>query len=323
MSDSTFIGIDVSKADLEVCDWLSGDQQTFGNNSRGIDDLLKWLARRRVSLVALEHTGWVTRNLTDRLRDAGVPSVVLDAQKVRQFATVVGRRAKTDRLDAKLIAQFAATLRPNVSSFASEEEQDLQDLARRHRQLSVVAAGEKGKRKHGYRGETLESIESHLVWLKIEIARLEKAMDVRIQGRPDWRLKNQIIQTMPGCGPTLARTLITDLPELGHIGPKRLASLVGIAPMPQDSGASSKRRRIRGGRRWVRRVIFMCSVVGTQSNPELKRYYRRLTAAGKPPMSARAATMRKMLLILNAMVRDGSPWVDRGTKEGTGDAEIA
>ncbi len=306
--DPTFVGIDVSKATLEVCEWPDGDVKTFDNHAEGVDDLLAWLAPRNVAVVAFEHTGWTTRTLADRLRDAEIPSVILDAKKVRRFATIIGREAKTDRLDARLIAQFAATLRPNVSAMPTQEERDLQDLARRVRQLGIIAAGEKGKLKQAYRGMTLESVGSHLAWLEAESGRLVAEIDRRIGQRPDWRRRSEIIQSMPCCGPILARTLITELPELGQIGPKRLASLVGIAPMPFESGPTSKRRRLRGGRHWVRRTLYMCSVVGTRNNPVLTRYYRRLVAAGKPPMSARAATMRKILIVLNAMVRDDRTW---------------
>lgn len=311
MPNPLYIGIDVSRANLEVCEWPNASTIVFENNVLGVQKLIEWMSARIVSVVAFEHTGWITRDLADGLRDAKIPSVILDGKKVRYFAKVIGREAKTDRLDARLIARFAATLRPNASALPTQQERDLQDIAHRYRQIVVWIAGEKGKLQHGYAETSQQSIQDHLLWLEKESAHLETSIDQRIAERPDWHRRSQIIKSMPSCGPGAVRALISDLPELGRTPPKRLASLVGLVPVPFESGEVVKPRRFRGGRYWVRQVLYMCSLTGTRHNPVLRRYYSRLVAAGKPPMSARAATMRKMLIILNAMVRDDRMWEAR------------
>lgn len=313
--EPVYVGIDVSKAELEVSVWPIGEASTVPNSAAGISRLIKRLIELDAQTVAFEHTGNMTRDLTDALREAEIPSVILDSRKVRWFATVVGRSGKTDRLDAELIAQFAATLKPNVSPLPTAEERALADLVRRHRQLTVIAGSERVKHGQDHDAEVVRSVEAHLAWLKGDLTELAAIIDARIEARPEWRFRRDLIRSMPGCGPVFARVAIAELPELGRTEHKRLVSLVGVAPIPKDSGKSQGKRRVRGGRFGVRTALYMASISATRTNPDMAAYYGRLVLAGKPRMVARVATMRKMLIALNAMVRDGREWSPRKCPE--------
>lgn len=309
-----FIGIDISKARLDVCVWPTRQRRTFQNDAAGVAEFVAFSRDLSPDLVAFEHAGRLSRDLIDQLVDAGVPSALVDPRKIRAFATVVGREAKTDTLDADLIAQFAALVRPNLSRVSTTEERELQELVTRRLQIVAERRRELIRRSQQISRFNLESIERHLDWLKDEAASTEAELRHRIAGRTEWRRRYELLTSMPGVGPAVAHVLIAHLPELGHHDGRRIASLVGLAPMARDSGTVSRHRRTGFGRSQVRTALFMASVVATRYNPVLRAFHVRLIEAGKPKMVARVAVMRKMLTILNAMVCTDTPWSEHATR---------
>lgn len=309
-----FIGIDISKARLDVCVWPTREQRSFSNDAGGLADFVTYARDLSPNLVVFEHTGRLSRDLIDHLVDMGIPSAQVDPRKVRAFATVVGREAKTDALDADLIAQFAALVRPNVSRVSTAEERELQELVTRRLQIIAERRRELNRRSQQAATFCLDSIERHLAWLKDETATIEAEIRRRISEREEWRRRYELLTSMPGIGPAVAHVLIAHLPELGHHDARRVVALIGLAPIARESGTIIRYRRTGYGRTHVRTALYMASVVATRYNPVLKRFHARLIAAGKPKMVARVAVMRKMLTILNAMIRNDAPWSEHATE---------
>ncbi|MEQ9087086.1 MAG: IS110 family transposase [Pontimonas sp.] len=301
-------GIDVSKAKLDMCIWPIGTVEAYENSDEGIDALVRAVAAANVDLVAVEHTGRFTRKLMNHLNASGISAVFVDPRQVRHFGVAVGQEAKTDRLDARLIARYAALLEPTLRPVTSEEEYTLRYAMVRRRQLVDHRTKEKTRSHEEHPSELADSIARHHAWLDNEIERIETFVRAMVNAQPASKARFDILTTMPGVGDVLAWTLISDLPELGRIDPKPLTQLVGLAPRPLESGTLTKRRRIRGGRFFVRRALYMASLNAARKDERLALFRRRLLDDGKPPMVTRVAVMRKMLLILNAMVRDGKPW---------------
>jgi transposase len=306
-----FVGIDVAKDWLDLFAWPDGDGKRFENSEDGVCQIVDHVTRIGAVLVAFEHTGRYGRRLMSALERSTIPSAVIDGRQIRSFANVIRRQAKTDQLDAKTIAEFAALIRPMQQTFPLELELKFNDLVVRRRQLVAFAAIEKTRNTQNVDAEAYESANRHLAWLRGEIAELEGRIHELIMSREDWRRKYEIVRSYPGAGNILASTLVAELPELGRIGKSKISALVGVAPIPRESGQITDRRHIRGGRKQVRNALFMSSISAQKHNPEIENLISRLQASGKPKRVVRVAAMRKILITLDALVRDDRVWEPR------------
>lgn len=233
--------------------------------------------------------------------------VVANARQVRDFAKSTGKLAKTDRIDARILALFADRVRPEPRELRDEEAQLLDALLTRRRQLIEMVTAEKNRR--GFAPESLKrGISKHITWLERQLGRVDDDIDAMIQSSPIWRAKEELFRSIPGVGPVLSRTLVGELPELGSLSHKQIAALVGVAPLARDSGTLRGRRLVWGGRVRVRNTLYMSALVASRCNPVIREFYLRLRASGKPPKVALTACMRKLIVILNAMARSGEPW---------------
>lgn len=305
--DGVYVGIDVSKRRLDVGEHVSGKTWSLANDASGIDALTQAVAAMSPVLIVLEATGGLEVPVAASLAAARLPVVVINPRQARDFARAVGQLAKTDRIDALVLARFAATVQPPVRVLSDEATQELVSLVARRRQLTEMITAERN-RLGGARGQVRLDIEEHIDWLKRRLKDKDKDLEKMICSSEIWRVRDDILQSTPGVGPVVSATLIAQLPELGQLSGKQIAALVGVAPLNRDSGAFRGRRRVSGGRSAVRSVLYMAALVATRSNPTMNAFYQRLLGAGKPPKLALTACMRKLLTNLNAMVRDGVPW---------------
>lgn len=308
----TYVGIDVAKDHLDLAVAGGGPVETFAYTAEGLQQLLGQLQQVPVAQVILEATGGLEVRLMSELWAAQVPVSRINPKRVREFAKASGRHAKTDRLDAQVLAQFGTALQPAATPLPSDQTQTLADWVSRRRQLVEMRSMELNR----YASATPRlrpSLAKHLAWLDAEIAALEKDIDDFIQGTPEWAAKDALLQSAPGVGPLTAHTLLADVPELGTIDRKQIAALVGVAPFCHDSGHTHGKRFIHGGRRSVRSVLYMATLSATRYNPTIRTFYQRLQHAGKAKKVALVACMRKLLTILNAMLRDNQPWCLVGT----------
>ena len=303
-----FIGIDVSKDRLDVHIRPSGDAFSVMHDAEGIASLLDRLKGTRPELVVLEATGGLQTRIAASIAAAGLPTAVVNPRQVRDFARATGRLAKTDALDAEVIARFGEAVRPEVRPLSDEAGQALQALVARRRQLVEMRVAEKNRRSQIHDPKLRARLDEHLEWLAEAIAEIDREIEEHIKSSPIWRAKENLLTSVPGIGDTIARVLIADLPELGTLTRRRIAALVGVAPINRDSGTLRGRRYIAGGRPNVRSTLFMATLTAIRCNPPIKAAYQRLTAAGKPKMTALVACMRKLLVILNAMLRDNLAW---------------
>jgi transposase len=300
-------GIDVSKGRLDVCLLPEGEAFHVANDQGGIDELVGRFEQARPELVVLEATGHYERPAASAIAAAGIAVAVVNPRQVRDFAKAKGRLAKTDKIDAEILARFAAAIDPPPSVLPDEEAQALQAILTRRRQLLVMLSAEKNRL--GMAPEALaKRIRAHVRWLEKELERTDRELDEAVQQSEVWRRNEELLRSVPGVGPVLARTLLAELPELGTITHKRLSALVGVAPFNRDSGQGRGKRETWGGRAPVRAALYMGALVATRHNPILKEFYERLLSAGKPKKVALVACMRKLLSILNAVVRDGAIW---------------
>jgi transposase len=304
---SCFVGIDVAKATLDVVVSTAPTPTQFANEPAGHRALLAVLTTASPTLIVLEATGGYERGITVALADAGLPVVVVNPRQVRDFAKATGQLAKTDRLDAAVLAQFAAQLQPPMRPVPDAAAQELRDLVTRRRQL-VDMLGQERNRLPAARGRVRRELQSHIRWLERRIHETDDDLRQSIEQSPVWRVKDDLLQSVPGIGKTVARTMLAMLPELGTLDRKQIAALVGVAPLNRDSGEWRGRRTVWGGRAAVRAMLYMAALVGTRHNPVLKRFYQRLRTAGKPAKVALVATMRKLLTILNAILAHQTPW---------------
>jgi transposase len=302
------VGIDVSKRHLDVCLLPEGESFVVSNDQKGIDELL--LARFegvRPELVVLEATGRYERLAATSIAAAGIAVAVVNPRQARDFAKAIGRLAKTDRIDAFVLARFATAVGPSPSIIPDEEAQALQHILARRRQLLSMLTAENNRLQMA--PEALKGrIQAHMKWLEKEIKRTDGDLDEAIEKSATFKENEALLRSVPGVGPVLARTLLAELPELGTITHKRLCALVGVAPFNRDSGQGRGKREVWGGRAPVRAVLYMGTLVATRHNPVLKEFYERLLAAGKPKKVALVACMRKLLSILNALMRDRVIW---------------
>jgi transposase len=287
------------------------------NDDAGIEALVTKLRELGATLVVMEPTGGFEAKVAAAIAVAGLPLAVVNARQVRDFAKAVGRLAKTDKIDAAILAHFAEAVRPEARGVADEQTQELSaDLARR-RQIVEMLTTETNRMQQA-RGDKLRRRIEHVKWLRRQLREADDDIDRRMRETPAWREKDALLQSVPGVGPVLSRTLLAELPELGALDRKEIASLVGVAPICRDSGNSHGKRATWGGRAVVRATLYMATLVAARYNPVIKATYERLKAAGKAKKVALVACMRKLLVILNAMARDKTPWtLPTPAKNGT------
>jgi transposase len=307
-SQEVFIGIDVSKKLLDICVLPSGNTQKVENNQKGFERLIKRLEDFKGALVVLEASGGLQGPACAALYEAGFQVAVVNPRQVRDFAKALGILAKTDRIDAKVLATFADKVRPEAKPLKDKQSQYLSELMARRRQLLDMIVMEKNRLSRA--GKSIKSkIKLNLQWLKRQLDELDQEIDDLIKSSPLWRAKEDLLTSMKGVGPVLSRTLLSSLPELGTLDRHSIAALAGVAPYNRDSGKYRGQRACWGGRKDVRNALYMAAVVAIRWNPVIKALYERLRADNKGFKVAIVACMRKMLVILNAMVRDNKPWM--------------
>lgn len=307
LQDLNFVGIDVAGDHLDLAVQPSGEYRRFGNTAEGIDELVRFVQAHGAELVVVEATGKLEVPVAAALTIASVPVAIVNPRQVRDFAKAQGQIAKTDRIDAAVLARFAAAIRPEPRPIKDADARELEDLLARRRQIVGMIASEKNRLSRASQ-RVSKDIKSHINWLEKRLRINDDELQTKIKSSPLWRTKDQLFQSVPGVGPNLSQTLIIDLPELGVLSHRAIAKLVGVAPINCDSGKMRGKRITWGGRANVRRMLYMATVASTRHNPTIKAYYARLKAAGKRPKVALVACMRKLLTILSAIAKTGTPW---------------
>jgi len=302
-----FVGIDVAKETLDVAVRPGGERWRVNNDEAGIKQLVGQLLKLAPALIVMEATGGYEAELALALTEAGLGVRVVNPRQVRDFAKGKGLLAKTDSLDAGILAEFAETYRPEARQLLDEQAREMAALLARRRQLLDMRTAEKNRLEHA-RGEVRKRILAHVAWLESEIDRIERNLDDKIRRSPLYVEKNERLQSVPGVGKQTSLSLILNLPELGTLNRKQIAALAGVAPFNRDSGMNRGKRTVWGGRANVRAVLYMAAVVASRHNKVIRAFYKKLLAAGKPKKLALTACMRKLLTILNAMTRARSSW---------------
>lgn len=302
-----YVGIDVAKDALEVAQTSDEESLAVGNDEGGIAELIQRLSQLEPALVVLEATGGLERVLVAALSLARLPAVVINPRQVRQFARATGRLAKTDRIDARILAQFGQTLKPEVRPLPDAATEELRALVTRRRQVVEMLTAERNRLQTAAR-RVRGDIERHVRWLERRLSELDEELDGFIGSSPLWRERDNLLKSMPGVGPVLSATLLADLPELGRLNRRHIAALVGVAPLNRDSGHFRGRRKVWGGRRDLRSVLYMGTLAAVRHNAVIGAFYQRLVEAGKPKKVALTACMRKLLTILNAMAKQSAVW---------------
>jgi transposase len=306
--DAIYVGIDVSKDQLDVAVRPSGESFAVSRTGAGIDDLIERLKPLSLRLVAIEATGGFETVVAAGLAGATLPVVVVNPAQVRAFAQALGKRAKTDPIDAAVIAHFAEATKPQLRQLPDATTQLLADLVARRRQIVEMIGAESNRRRHLTHRRVLRGLERIVDELQAQLTEIEREIDDTVRGTPAWRDKEDLLKTVPGIGSTIARTLIAELPELGSLDRRKIAALAGLAPFNRDSGTLRGRRTIAGGRGPVRSALYMAVMVSIRHKLHLAKTYNRLRQAGKAPKAAITACMRKLVTILNAILRDQKPW---------------
>jgi transposase len=302
-----FVGIDVSKERLDVAIRPSSERESVTNDEAGIEALIQRLRKIQASVIVLEATGGFERSVTRALTSAELAVVVVNPRQVRDFAKATGQLAKTDSIDAEVLARFAEAVRPALRPLPDEVSLELRALIARRRQITEMIVAERNRLSKASK-LLRKRIEVHIRWLEAELQRADKDLDQSIRQSPIWQENQDLLQSVPGVGPVISRTLIGELPELGQLNRKQIAALVGIAPLNRDSGTFRGRRTIWGGRASVRAVLYMAALVASRRNTVIRAFYTRLRNAGKAPKVALVACMRKLLTILNAMIKHKTRW---------------
>jgi transposase len=305
-AEPVYVGMDVSKATIDVC-VSDGEVWEVSNDDQSMNELCARMVAMAPTLVVLEATGGYELRAAGALAAAQVRVAVVNPRQVRSYARSVGQLAKTDRIDARILARFAAAVHPEPRSLPDAATCELEAAITRRRQLIDMITAERNRLELATPA-TKKSLTLHIGWLRRQVMKVDEDIAGQIRRSPLWRAKDDLLQTVPGIGDTTARALLALLPELGTLKKKQLAALVGVAPVNRDSGTMRGRRRVSGGRARVRTALYMATLVGTQRNPTLKAFYVRLRAAGKPAKVAIIACMHKLLIIVNAMLRDGRAW---------------
>ena len=304
---SQWVGIDVSKATLDVYIRPIGKALKVANTEGEISQLVEQLKSYEINLIVLEATGGLETELIIQLQEALLPVALINPRQGRDFAKATGKLAKTDAIDAQILAHFGEAMKPQVLAVESEETRQLGELVSRRRQLVEMQTAEKNRRARA-RGKALADIEAHIEYLDKRLEQLNQEIEQMTQNNQQWMNKVNLLKTTPGIGQVISTTLVSDLPELGQLTAKQIARLVGVAPLNHDSGQHKGKRMINGGRAQIRATLYMGAVVAMRHNPAIKAFYTRLVERGKSKKLALTACVRKMLVILNAMVRDNQTW---------------
>lgn len=307
MTTPLFVGIDVAKHTLDLAEHRTGEHRTVRNDERGVRTLVKDLRHRSPELIVLEATGGYEVPVVAALAQAGLPLVVANPRQVRDFARATGQLAKTDAIDAACLALFAARVHPTPRPLPDDAARLLAALMSRRRQLLEMLRAEKNRLEHAP-ATIARDISQHIRWLERRLRDVDRELRSTVENSPLWRAKDNLHQSAPGVGRILSLTLLAELPELGTLSHKQIAALVGVAPLARDSGLKRGHRQIWGGRASVRAALYMAALAATRCNPTIRCFYHRLRDSGKPPKVALTACMRKLLTVLNAMARAGTPW---------------
>ena len=310
--EAPWVGIDVSKATLEVAVQPSGTQWQTTTTPDGLDGLLERLHALGPERIVLEASGGFEVPVVAALASAGLPVVVVNPRQVRDFARATGQLAKTDQLDAQVLARFAQAIRPELRPLPDATTRALSALLARRRQLQEMLTAERNRLLAAAVQNAPEPLRDqlgeHIAWLQRQVQQLERDLNQQLRSSPLWREREDLLRSIPGIGPIVSATLLAQLPELGHLERKQLAALVGVAPLNRDSGTLRGRRTTWGGRATVRAVLYMAALVATRYNPLVRRFYQRLLAVGKPKKVALVACMHKLLRLCNAVLRSHTPW---------------
>lgn len=308
MSSQVYIGIDVSKEKVNVCFWPQNKR--FHCSQDEFDKLARKIVVAEPELVVMEATGGYERKLHYLLANLGVPVAVVNPRQVRDYAKAMGKLAKTDDIDAQVIAQFAEHFKPQPNRHDSEEQWTLKELLGRRRQLVAMRTSEANRRQQAISPRVEQDIADHLRYIDRQITSIDQDIDEHIKKLPDYREKDESLQSIPGIGKQTARSLLSELPELGELNRQKISALVGLAPMNHDSGKMRGKRAIRGGRAHVRCALYMAALSAIRFNPIIKNIYLRLKNAGKPYKVAITACMRKLLILANSLIRKKARFAD-------------
>lgn len=303
-----FIGIDVAKAEFEIKESISPKTYSERNNQTGIRRIVRRMLAIHATLVAMEATGGIEKALARALTDAGIPVAVINPRQMRDFARSTGKLAKTDSIDAEIIALYAERIRPEPRGMPDADTDMLDALLTRRQQLIQMMTAEKNRLKQPASPVIHRSVRSVIRLLEKEIEHLGQAVSTLLLSCPELRAKAELLQSVNGVGPVLAQTLVAAVPELGKVSKKQIAALVGVAPINRDSGTMRGRRTTWGGRSQVRSILYMATLSAIRRNPQIRAFYRRLVESGKKKMVAVVASMRKLLVILNAILKHRMPW---------------
>jgi transposase len=304
----SFVGIDVAKGHLDLYESRSCRHARFDNTRVGIRRCLRLLVSYRPEVIVLESTGGYEREVVMAAEEASLPVVVVNPRQVRDFGRAMGRLAKTDRIDAAVLAQYAERIRPPRRVARDRRSRQRQDLVARRRQLVTMHTAELNRREHSHDAAITRSLKTIIRAIERELQKIEDQLAELIRHQPDLHEKMQVLLSVPGIGPTTATMLLTEAPELGYLNRRQIAALIGVAPLNRDSGSFRGKRMTGGGRRGVRTRLYMPTVVACHHNPVLQPFYTRLLNKGKAKMTALIATMRKLLTIINTMLKKGEYW---------------
>ena len=307
-SRSLNVGIDVSKLTLDIAIHETGESWSCTNELAGVQDLFTKLKQAKPTRIVLEATGGYETLVSATLAAAELPVIVVNPRQVRDFAKATGQLAKTDRIDARMLAHFAAVIDPPARPAKSPEAQHLEALLARRRQIVDMLVAEKNRLSNNRDRAVVKDLKAHIAWLERRLKASDDELQRVLKDSPAWRERDDLLRSVPGVGPVLSLTLLAQLPELGQLNRRQIAKLVGVAPFNRDSGQWRGARHIWGGRSVVRPPLFMATLAATRSNPIIKSFYRRLIAAGKAPKVALTACMRKLLTILNTIVKTQTSW---------------
>lgn len=303
----TYVGVDVAKETLDIAVHPRQKTKPFRNSEAGINGAVIYIKGLAPTLVVMEATGGLEMSLAAALGASGIPVAVVNPRQVRDYAKSMGKLAKTDTIDAQVMADFAAAVHPEPRPLTDSQTQQLKDILTRRSQLSEMITAEKN-RLYRARRPVSDHIKAHIAWLERELGEMDSNLRRFVQGSPIWKEKDNLLQSVPGVGPILSMTLLAELPELGILDRKQIAALVGVAPLNRDSGKFRGKRTVWGGRAKVRAVLYMATLVATRHNAVIQCFYERLIAAGRAKKAAITACMRKLLTIMNAMMKHHTPW---------------
>lgn len=303
---AVYVGIDISKEHLDVAVQSTGQKARFATEQ--LDAAVAFVQQAQPALVVMEATGGLEQTVAAALATASVPVAVVNPRQVRDFAKAVGKLAKTDALDAMMLARFGEAVRPEPRPLPDAQTQELEALVVRRRQLLEMIVAEKNRLSSCRSKAMRKSLEKHIEWLRQQLRELDKDIGTSVRKSPLWRAKDELLQSVPGIGPVTSASMLAELGELGTLNRKQIAALVGVAPLNRDSGTMRGKRSVWGGRASIRAVLYMATLVATKRNDVIRGFYQRLLVAGKTKKVALVACMRKLLVIVNAMMRTGSRW---------------